>query len=355
MLFIKKAVEYNIYLCELIKSTAGIKYNRKMLEFIKNVSKIDSIEDSEILKNEFENLPPTKLMSFHSLKHSYAENTLYGYADSVMKYAGIDSKDIFYLPLLEHGISVESVFTGNMNRAYIFEGKYKQEYWKNNMRSPIYFIGPYIHYAEEYYQAETMKKKKNYLGKNLLIFPPHSTEFDSASYKLDDFNNYLFNNIGKKYDSISACVYWLNLDDQYVQFLKANGVKIVCAGFKLDPMFVSRLKSIISLADTVLYPSFTTSIGFSYYMKKRVIFKNNFSNISLKSKCSEDIQEKMNSEYKTMSEIFADVFSEDSVPFSSEQYALIDKYWGLSEVKSKEEIRNIFDKNKKYIRSRLGF
>ena len=90
-------------------------------------------------------------------------------------------------------------------------------------------------------------------------------------------------------------------------------------------------------------------------MKKRVIFKNNFSNISLKSKCSEDIQEKMNSEYKTMSEIFADVFSEDSVPFSSEQYALIDKYWGLSEVKSKEEIRNIFDKNKKYIQSRLGF
>lgn len=118
---------------------------------------------------------------------------------------------------------------------------------------------------------------------------------------------------------------------------------------------MSRLKSIISLADTVLYPSFTTSIGFSYYMKKRVIFKNNFASISIKSKCSEDVQEKMNSEYKTMSEIFAEIFSEDSVPFSSEQYSLIDKYWGLSEIKTKEEIRGILDENKKYIRSRLGF
>lgn len=353
----KDFIDSNIYISELVKSMVGYSYNKNMTSFIKCISSIDSILDVDDFEEVLKEIPSTLMGSYHTLKHSYGENTLYGYATNVLKYANLQPRDIFYLPYMEHGISVENFFQSNMKHPVIFQGRYKESFWRENSRTPIYFIGPYIHYAEDYYDETEVAHLRKKWGKTLLIFPPHSTEKDELKCEFKSFTNYLFNKIGRKYDTIIACVYWANFKDKYFDYLKACGVRIVSAGFKLDNFFVNRLKTIINLSDTVLFPFFTTSIGFAYYLGKKVICVDNTRDINyvLSKGLRKEEGQILIDGFNSMHRCFSYIFSETAEPFSKTQYELVNKYWGISEIKTPDEIRNIFNGNKKRILSRVGF
>lgn len=355
---IRKIINTNLYLSEIIKGSIGFKYNKTIKSFTDEISSIDSIEDVDSLIEGLQNIPGQLMGSSYSYKHSYGENTLYGYAEEVLNYAGLKYSDIFYLPLLEHGISIPDYFQNEILHPYIFEGRYKEVLWKAKApKIPCYFIGPYIHYAKNYYDETVINEKKQKNGKTLLFFPPHSTEVDGTKYTLKKFDDYLFNKIGKQYDTLIACVFWANLNDPYIESLKERGVKIVCSGFKLDPLFVRRLKSIISLSDTVLYPSFTTSIGYAYYLKKKVICIYNSGDVTITvgKNSSEKEKEMFSSGFDKMQRDFSLIFSENDVSTDKEKYDLINGFWGLNEIKTPEEIRKIFLMNKEYTIKKLGF
>jgi len=351
-------VEKNVYLSEIMKAGISHKYNREMENFINYISKVDSIKSIKDFEYGLKNIPGRIMNSYYTLKHSYAENTMYGYANELLNYASIKQKDIFYLPLMEHGIAVDGYVRHDMNRACIFQGRYLENYWNSNSKGvPCYCVGPYIHYARNYYDINKLEATKKQNGRTLLIFPPHSTEKEKNEYTLNKFNEYLFNNLSKNFDTIIACVFWANLDDSYIESLASKGVKLVSAGFKLDPLFVQRLRTILSLADTVLYPTFTTSIGFAYYLNKNIIFINN--NSEYKMGFGDDYSEKtkdfLTKGVESQNIIFSKQFNESAKPFNKEQESLINYYWGLDLIKTPEQIREIINENKKRIRRRIGF
>lgn len=74
---------------------------------------------------------------------------------------------------------------------------------------------------------------------------------------------------GMKIDTVLACVYCM--DAPYIEEAETNSIKYVSAGFKLDYKFISRLKTILQLADVVYYSSFSSSMGYAYYMGKNII------------------------------------------------------------------------------------
>lgn len=355
---LRRAIDSNLYISNFIKSAIGFSYNKKMESFTHKISEVDSIAHIDDFVEALKEIPNQIMGSTYSLKHSYGENTMYGYAEELLNYAGLSYKDIFYLPLLEHGISVPDFFQSSMKHPYIFECRYKEKLWNENSKGVhCYYVGPYIHYAKDYYEKAELNKEKEKLGKTVLVFPPHSTEVEGTDYSLEQFDKYLFGSICKKYDSIIACIFWANLNDTYVQRLKSRGVKIVSAGFKLDVNFVRRLKSIINLSDAVLYPSFTTSIGYAFYLGKKVICVYNRGDVTLGPSIAftEKENDIINSGFEAMQQHFSRVFSEDAEPFSKEQRNLINTYWGLDEIKTPEEIRNIVKENKKRIITLLGF
>lgn len=354
----RNAVERNIYINDIIRRITCYKYNKEIITFVDAISQIDSITDFDIFANELNKIPPKCKGSSYTYKCAYSDNFLYGYANELMHFAGLDEEKMIYLPLLEHGInfSTEVGYGYKSHMSYIFQGKSKEKSWQKERPSiPAFFVGPFVHYVRDYYDIEQMNQIKSKLGKMLLVFTPHSTEMGEVSLALDNFDNYLFKEIGKKYDTIVACVYWADATTNYTRVLAQKGAKIISAGFKMDPNFVRRLKSIISLADTVLFPSITTAMGYAYYCGKKVIFKD-YENMIVDT---EVVKDKNLQVYRDslMANRFAFVkaFGEDSECGTSAQNELIDKYWGLSEIKTSEQIRDIYFSNKKRIKKRLGF
>lgn len=355
---IRHLVEKNVYISEILKAGISYKYNKDMVNFINSISKIDSIKSIQDFEKGLKEIPSRIMNSYYTLKHSYAENTMYGYANELLNYAGLKTKDIFYLPLMEHGIAVDGYVRHDMNRACIFQGRYLEQYWKENSNGvPCYCIGPYIHYARDYYDNKQLLENRTKNGKTILIFPPHSTEKEKNEYTLNKFDDYLFNHLAKNYDTIIACVFWANLHDSYIESLASKGVKLVSAGFKLDPLFVQRLRTILSLADTVLYPAFTTSVGFAYYLRKKIIFINNNSEYKMGfgDDYSEKIKDLVAKGVESQNIIFSEHFAENEIPFNEKQEKLINYYWGVDCIKNPQQIREIVSENKKRIIRRFGF
>lgn len=355
---IKKLLERNWYINDISKNIVGKKYNNMIKTFVSNISDVDSIDNIEEFEEMLQQIPPTIWGSSHTIKRVYGENCLYGYASELLRYSGVQQKDLFYCPLLEHGISYNldddflDTYRFNVYSGYIFQGRYKENIWKKYSKKPAYFIGPYIHYADNYYSVDAIKKIKKANGKTLLVFPPHSTEIGTMSFESSMFNRLLLDHFAQNYKTVIACIYWQNLTDDYTKFLKKQGVQLVSAGFKLDNRFVKRLKTILSLSDDVLYPSFNSSIGYAYYLGKNIFYAECDDNILY----SDFKSRKENIMFKNNVHGFGKAFAlEIDRQDKQLQDQLIEKYWGLSEIKSPEEIKRIILENKLRIRRSLGF
>lgn len=355
---IKDILEVNWYLNDLSKRIMGRKYNEKIEEFTLHISSIDSIQNVEKFKMELQKLPSTLWNSTYTIKRAFGGNSLYGYAVGLLDYSDLSMKDLFFCPLLEHGISYDlddnylNTFAINIHSAYIFQGRYKEKIWKKYSKKKAYFVGPYIHYARNYYSEKKIEELKKKNGHTLLVFPPHSTEIDTLSFEASSFNRLLLDCLAPNYRTVIACIFWKDLSDEYTKFLIDHGVQIVSAGFKLDNRFVSRLKTIISISDDVLYPSFNSSIGYAYYMNKKVLYAGYDDRISYSSSSAQKGTHSLNN----IACEFAKAFSlDDDMRDETLQMQLVEKYWGLSEVKRQDEIRAIILENKQHIRRSFGF
>lgn len=355
---IRNIVERNIFINDIVRRVRCKKYNKEMLNFVHEISQVDSIKDYNIFVKVLEHLPNRMGNSTFAIKRAFAENLMYGYANELLHYADLDNQKMIYLPLLEHGINFadEIGYGYKKNMSYIFQGKSKEAAWvKAREKIPAYYIGPFIHYVRNYYNEEQIAKLKAQLGHTLLVFPPHSTETGKVSLSLNEFDDYLFCNIGKKYDTIIACVFWADAESDYTNSLAARGAKLVSAGFKMDPLFAQRLKTIINIADTVLFPGSTTAIGYAYYGGKKVIYLDYEENITDTNVLTDkNLQVYQDGIMRTRFD-FAKAFSEDSEITTQEKNTLINYYWGLDEIKTPEQIREIYFSNRQRIKKHWGF
>lgn len=351
---IRKTIDKNIFISDFARKVTCESYNRKMQTFINEITCVDSIKDYAEFKKLIVTLPAQAFGSTYSIKRAYAENTLYGYAYNLMLFAGLENESMLYLPLLEHGIDLcdeldEARYT--IGRSYIFQGNNKIRVFEEERKRNGYSIGPFIHYAKDYYSEEELDTLKKKMGKTLLVFPPHSTEYGGGDFITGGFDENLFR-IAKDYDTVIASVFWIDTTDKYIEYLNSKGVQLVSSGFKLDNQFVSRMKTIIKMADTVIYPSLTSSIGYAYYFGKRVICLPSERN---KNTTSRENQNQVTYDNIKYVDIFCKVFNELADLKSEAADELIDYYWGTSLVKSKKQIRDIYFENKRNIIKKLGF
>lgn len=351
---IKQLIDRNLFVSDFARKVICASYNKRMTEFIEEISQIDSIEDYKGFKKALNKLPPQTYGSTYSLKRVYAENTLYGYAYNVMKYAGIENENMLYLPLLEHGVDLcEELDTMrySLGRSYIFQGNNKVEKFIRNYKQDAYAIGPFIHYVEDYYSEEKLNSIRKKMGKTLLVFPHHSTEYGRGDYLVNDFFDRLFK-IASDYNTIIASVFWIDTNDSCIDYLQSRGVTLVSAGFKLDNQFSTRMKAIIKLADTVVFPTLTTSIGYAYYMGKKVICIPSERN---ESSTSNENQKLLTDENEKFVNQFCTIFNENADRKNETADKLIDYYWGTSLIKSSAQIKDIYYKSRKSIMKKLGF
>lgn len=276
---IKDWIKSHLIIYVLIRNSMSIvnpcRWQQQAL--IKNLSKIDSIKHFNIFSKSMNR--NKKRRSITMLRfNKYGEESCmgYGYYQEIMKYGGKDEKGFVYIPSMEHGIRFGSApwinYRGKLISSICFAcqgpGRISEVYeldpWK-----PVFVLGPYIHYAESYYSEEETSKLKSELGRVLLVFPSHSWEYGEK--KLDeDLLDIVYQKYAADYDSILVCSYWNDIDSPIIHLFKEKGAKIVSAGFRNDPNFIRRLKTIISLAEDVVVDDIGTNIGFCIYMNKPV-------------------------------------------------------------------------------------
>lgn len=338
-MFILNKIKSNVLLYSNVKEILyHLNPTARQYESLRSIiSKIDSIADFKCFQHQME-LFKQKSITMSKVARYGGETYHYGYYNQLKEYAKCSEDRLIYIPALEHGVRFGetpwSYVPNNISYACQGPGRideiHKIDPWK-----PIFVLGPYIHYASTYYSEEETLQVKTKLGKVLLVFPSHSWEMGE---KKEDNNLFdiVFKKYANDYDTVLVCAYWNDIDAPIIDLFAQNGATIVSAGFRNDPNFIRRLKTIISLADEVVVDDIGTNIGFCKYMNKPLYLE-----------CSTP-RNSDDQYFIDNFERFHDAFCSKNRNFSKEQFKLQDElyefFWGGKRyLKTPDEVKDIFE------------
>lgn len=283
----------------------------------------------------------------------YFPNNFYGISNNLYIYSNQ------YTPIkacIEHGM----VIGNNASKFEIYNpilqsiitmSEYRKIYLEKVSDKIILKIGPYIHYASDFYNEKQFYEEKNKIEKNLLVFPSHSIENIYSDYDFDEFIKEIKRIAEiKNIKSINICMYWNDINRGVYKKYKENGFNIVTAGYREDPMFLSRLKTIIKLSDYTMSNSVGTHVGYCIYLKKpHYIMRQNIDSIikkhievnqNNKPHVSEFLSKDIVSYRKDVDEILK-YFEKPLFEISEEQKEVCNRYWGFDEIKTPKQINDI--------------
>lgn len=346
MHWFSKIIRKNIFIYDFLLKIRFRKRNKELLSFTDAISRIDPIMHYADFVEAMRKTPK-RSKDIYALKRAYGESFLYGHGGELMDYSGYPRNKKIFIPIIEHGILYSDFDPTRykIHNSYIFQGKSNYSDWKKTQKSKPYYIGPYIHYCDYCYDNTTISKLKKKNGKTLLLFLPHSIETKQFSIDLQNILSGLKGRF-EKIDTILACVYCMDCLD--LPKISDKRIRLVSAGFKLDPLFISRLKTIIELSDIVYYTSFSSSIGYAYYLGKTIVCNPN-------ERDYKQVQDEIGETACAKLKSFHRLFGLDSNSSDSAKREFVNELWGLDEIKTKEEILNILKENERRIKCRLGF
>ncbi len=277
------------------------------------------------------------------------DNNLYGYAEALKRYGGV-SKDL--KAYMEHGL-----FLGGIVHKDQFNWHYPKMICMSLERVNILqkalpekqaiAVGPYIHYAENLLNAKAFKALKKRLGKVLLVFPFHSMKGVQAGFEEDKLIQEI-GRIAKDYDSVLISLYFLDaqVEGRARAYLEA-GFKVVTAGHKFDPNFIQRQRTHIELADMTMSNGMGTQTGYCIYLNKPHYIFNQHIEQKAKSRAEASRHEAIagqTEKERVQAEraYFSELFGTYQTHISKVQQEAVSRFWGFEEIKTKEEVRQLF-------------
>lgn len=329
-----------------------IKKNKELK--IKVIILIDESKNRERLKfTEIEKL--SKDVEFKSKELWIGELQFYRYRmDKILKeYANFPFNNKIHA-LFEHGVLYTDLCYG-VYRAHeyvpsIVASKYrvnvleKQKYY-----SGAYAIGPYIHYAKSLLSKESLKSEKERLGKTLLVFPSHSIEGLVTDFKLKPFLDEI-DTISEDFDSVRICMYYKDVALNRFKEYQKRGYEVVTAGHYYDYNFLPRLRSIIETSDVTMSNDLGSHLGYCIYFNKPFYLYNPNDVKHVGEENGENVEamihnEKIFEKTKENNENIINMtkeFSHYTEKINKKQYQLISYLWGFDEIKTPDELYNLF-------------
>lgn len=258
---LQKAAASNTYLNDFLYQRLTTRETAEMATLIEKLSSQDSLtEPFELLRLK------KAIMNgevCYSRNRNYSNSIIYGIWNALFPFA--DPLNCCQTPSVEHGLIIAKDIYYDVSytarQAVVTMGPFRKRVIRKKLYIPVFCCGPYIQYASHYYSWRQIQNYRESHGRTLLVFPQHSTDACSVERELSQYVREILLR-AEGFDTVIACVFWWNLDDPLVDCLKAEGVEIMCAGFRDDPLFLSRLKTIIALSDEVLSDGIGTHVGY---------------------------------------------------------------------------------------------
>lgn len=296
------------------------------------------------------NTKPTILpavLAYSLSNEKFSQNSFYGTSKVIKQYANIPVKQRL-IATIEHGLYLsDSFFPDDLHpdtRGIITFSQYRKEILLKYTNKTVVPIGPYIHYADLINSQALLEIKQN-LGNTLLFFLAHSsgTKKEPVRAKFDHLSilKYL-KELKNEFRSVVVCFFWLDCKPEIISLYLKAGFHCTTAGHTLDWNFMSRLKSIIYLADVTASNTIGTHTGYCIYMgkphwllKQKIDYDIPQSRYIRESKAINDYLSSI--EYKQLVRLF----EKQSQKITNEQYQVCNFLWGFDQVKSKEELHSI--------------
>lgn len=270
------------------------------------------------------------------------DNHMYGITSVLKEYLSIDKALLAYI---EHGMFLgthlqfdqDSWFVPQIVTLSPLRAKHLRS---KGIKKDIIPIGPYIHYAKSLLDDSEHEITKRQLGKTLLVFPPHSTKTRKSIYELDSLLSHV-EGVKGQFDTVIFCLYWLDCyDDDLVEKIESRNYLICTAGHKYDQMFLRRLRTFIELSDFTLSASAGTHVGYCTHLgKPHQIFRADLSYVERKS--GTDVLFVENPLFTVYSEEIYKAFENWEPLITEQQRQIVDKHWGTSKIRDKEELKHL--------------
>lgn len=275
------------------------------------------------------------------------DNNYYGISYSLKQYSGIP----YFKSLdatIEHGLFLGNLVRKDDRLYHVHNILTLGEFRKNvltekQINKNIIQIGTYIYYASLILSDKELLQLKTKLGKVLLVFPSHSTKGIDAEYDVDALIKEIETR-KSNFDNVLICLFWRDVNaKKVVECYKKKGYLLTCAGHFYDINFLSRLRTIISLADMTMSNSVGTHIGYCiclnkpHYVYNQLIRKKATNDKVLQHNQPQRTEEEWISAEKNIEKIYT-YFSEYRDSISEEQKYIVDEYWGISSYLSPKEI-----------------
>lgn len=276
----------------------------------------------------------------------YRGNCFYGAAYWMQHYAGVQT---VLKACVEHG-----VYFGNyVNEVELDEsglpclitfGPSRVAHVSDVSNVPVIPVGPYIAYASDYLSPDEAKDIKSSLGKTLLVFPSHSVDRVKVAYETNELIAEI-KRISAEHniDSVLVCLYYRDILNGASKAYEQQGFTVVTAGYREDVLFLSRLRSLIGLADLSMSNSVGTHVGYCAYLGKRHYVYSQEKRYEAIS--SADVSE-FDNPYRKLAEQekadVANVFSSfDNDPQSVKD--ICNQFWGFRNVLSNSQMAELID------------
>jgi len=346
---VKKAVAFNSYFNAAFYNILSMRSLKEMVIICDEASKDDSIADITWLKTLRHDIEDGK-RRFYTTDCNFSNSHIYGIWYSL--FGDLKQKPLL-TPSVEHGLIFHNQLFNDVEdtarAACVTFGAFRKSIIRQYTNIPIFCVGPYIHYATSFYDEQRLATEKKKNGKTLLVFPMHSTNNSELSVEINNYRDYLKSK-QKEFDTILINTFWWNINDPLCMVLQSDGYRIVSAGFRDDIMFMSRLKSLIRLADLVVGDSIGTHVGycidcgvpFSY----EPLGSKNVSLLEKEIKDADFVETHVNKIAKAF-------YRTDTI--TDEQRVLCDYYWGQDKIRTKNEIRTIAALTEEIMRKSSGY
>jgi predicted O-methyltransferase YrrM/Flp pilus assembly protein TadD len=275
----------------------------------------------------------------------YKPNDYYGHATILKHYANLPPG----YPLkcsIEHGPSIDNIIWDNDLNAplpgmLIFAPR-RLPLLRGRTNRALFAIGPLVQYAEPDLTEEGMAAERKRLGRNLLVFPGHSTHWADSQYDLDGFCKTIAA-IGRNFDSVRICLGWKEVLRGQMELFEKHGFECVTAGHMFDPRFHSRLKTIIMLAHTAYTNDPGSHVGYCVLFGKPVWVEP----VEIEWKTEIPVLQKFYAQHKgATTHSRANVvrlFAGRPGAVTGEQRAFVNHFWGATTHRTPEELRTIFE------------
>jgi len=324
-------------------------------EIINELKNLDFIENPELLNSYNDHLiklsrrvtgrknPEAALTATRNI----GENFSYGNLEAFADYAGVKA-NFWDFPAITHGYAILDAYGYPVRlnwKSVLGAGLKIKDIYHGISRDCMYFaVGPFFHYVRPFYNDIEFAKKKKASGRNLTVFPAHTILSHSQTYNEKEFFNKVFEE-AKKFDSLTVCTYFTDYNSDIIQQFKAEGAKIVTAGFHHDISFMPRSKSIFMLADAILTNTLGSHVNHALSLNKPVKLISQV----IESKGRGHNNDATKTAMENAQAHLQSVLETTDYHITKEQIEAFDPTTGFNLVKSKEEIAALFDLSKHII------